>query len=245
MYAFYSSMYELKVETLPKEQSLQINIPKVIDYCNNQNIKAVIFSNPCNPTSLGVTRQDIIKLIKNVYCLVIIDEAYMDFWDQSILNEIENYDNLIILRTCSKAYGLAALRVGFAVANKTLINVIKAVKSPYNVNSISQHMASVILSHKGESHAAITQIKNSTNDLYKALKELNEKLNCGWEIFPTCTNFVTVRFEKARELYNYLLSIGIAIRCFGPYLRITAGSNNENIQLIEFIEKYYQEVLNK
>ncbi|MBE6731968.1 MAG: histidinol-phosphate aminotransferase family protein [Ruminococcaceae bacterium] len=245
MYDFYGHISECECVKLHKRSDLTIDVDEAIKTCNENDVKLLIFSNPCNPTSLGLVREDVRKIINNVKALVILDEAYMDFWDQSILSEIESYDNLIILRTCSKAYGLAALRVGFAVANKTLINVIKAVKSPYNVNSISQHMASVILSHKGESHAAITQIKNSTKELYAALTEFNEEFNCGWEIFPTCTNFVTVRFEKARELYNYLLSIGIAIRCFGPYLRITAGSNNENIQLIKFIEKYYQEVLNK
>ena len=136
MYAFYSELYELKVETLQKDSSLKVNIANVIEYCNNNDIKAVIFSNPCNPTSLGINREDVIKLIKSVFCLVIVDEAYMDFWDQSILDEVGNFDNLIILKTCSKAIGLAAIRLGFAVACEKLTIALRAVKSPYNTDTI-------------------------------------------------------------------------------------------------------------
>ena len=242
MYDFYGHIAECECVKINKEADLTINVDKAIKLINENDAKLVIFSNPCNPTSLGLKKDEVRKLIKSVNALVVLDEAYMDFWDQSILNEIEDYDNLIILKTCSKAYGLAALRVGFAVGNMTLINAIKAVKSPYNVNSISQHIAAKFLSHKGETNAATEQIKHSTKELYKALYELKGKLSLDWEILPTCTNFVTVRFNEAKELYNYLLSIGIAVRCFGPYLRITAGSNSENKQLIKFIEKYYIEI---
>ena len=244
MYDFYGHIAEAELRKIKKKPDLTIDVDETINIINSENVKLLIFSNPCNPTSLGLKREDVRKIIKNVNALVILDEAYMDFWDQSIITEIEDYDNLIILRTCSKAFGLAALRVGFAVANNTLINAIKAVKSPYNVNTVSQHIAAKVLSHRGEVNAATEQIKHSTKELYDALINLNEKLGNIWEIFPTCTNFVTVRFEDARKLYEYLLSIGIAIRCFGPYLRITAGSNNENTQLIKFIEKYYESVNN-
>lgn len=245
MYDFYGHIAEAQCVKLRKRDDLTIDVDKAIETCNNENVKLLIFSNPCNPTSLGLKREEVRRLIKSVNALVILDEAYMDFWNEALINEVEDYDNLIILKTCSKAYGLAALRVGFAVANKTLVNVIKAVKSPYNVNSVSQHIAATILKHRGETGAATEQIKTSTKELYDGLVSLNETLGNPWKILPTCTNFVTVVFDEAREVYEYLLSIGIAVRCFGPYLRITAGCNNENLQLLKFIYKYYTEHKNK
>lgn len=88
------------------------------------------------------------KLIRSVDSLVVLDEAYMDFWDQSLLSEVEDYENLIILRTSSKAIGCAAIRLGFAVANERLSNALRAVKSPYNVNSFTQMAGTVLFQHK-------------------------------------------------------------------------------------------------
>ena len=97
---------------------------------------------------MGLCKDEVRRLIRSVNALVILDEAYMDFWDQSLLQEAESYDNLIILRTCSKAFGMAAVRLGFAVANQTLTNAIRAVKSPYNVNTVTQAFGAAVLNQK-------------------------------------------------------------------------------------------------
>ncbi len=237
MYAFYSSMYELKVETLPKESSLQINIPKVIDYCNNQNIKAVIFSNPCNPTSLGVKREDVIKLIKNVYCLVIIDEAYMDFWDQSILDEVENYDNLIILKTCSKAIGLAGIRMGFAVAGETITTALRSVKSPYNTDSISQAICKTILSEKELIKKCCAELVKSRIALHTEISALAKKYVKLEKIYDSVTNFVFIKTAYGKEIYEKLLEKSIAIRFMGSYIRITAGTKEENEAVVKALDE--------
>lgn len=237
MYAFYSSMYELKVETLPKEPSLQINIPKVIDYCNNQNIKAVIFSNPCNPTSLGVTREDVIKLIKNVYCLVIIDEAYMDFWNQSILDEVENYDNLIILKTCSKAIGLAGIRMGFAVAGETITNALRSVKSPYNTDSISQTICKTVLSEKELLNKCCAELVESRIALHTEISALAKKYVKLEKVYDSVTNFVFIKTAYGKEIYEKLLDKSIAIRYMGSYLRITAGTEEENEAVVKALDE--------
>lgn len=240
MYAFYSSMYELNVETLHKEPSLQINIPKVIDYCNNQNIKAVIFSNPCNPTSLGVSRQDVIKLIKNVYCLVIIDEAYMDFWDQSILDEVENFDNLIILKTCSKAIGLAGIRMGFAVAGETITTALRSVKSPYNTDSISQAISKIVLSEKELLQKCCAELVESRKTLHDEVLALSKKYVKLEKVYDSVTNFVFIKTAYGKEIYEKLLKKSIAIRYMGNYIRITAGTKEEN----EAVIKALDEILN-
>lgn len=243
MYDFYGAICEAENVKIQKNSNFTIDVQMVIDTCNAQKVRLLIFSNPCNPTSIGLSQDDVRRIIKETSCLVVLDEAYMDFWDQSLLDEVNDYDNLLILKTCSKAFGLAALRVGFAVGNTTLIRAIKAIKSPYNVNSVSQITASVILKHRGECKAALSQIKQSRDELYDMLCALNKKYGDLMTIPKTCTNFVVLRTDMAEDIYNYLLHLGIAVRFFGDFLRITAGSNNENVQLLKFLEKYFEEKL--
>ncbi|MDE5860195.1 MAG: histidinol-phosphate aminotransferase family protein [Oscillospiraceae bacterium] len=245
MYAFYSSMYELEVETMQKEPSLHINIAKVIAHCNNSNVKAVIFSNPCNPTSLGVTRQDVIRLVKNVFCLVIIDEAYMDFWDQSILDEVENYDNLIILKTCSKSMGLAGIRMGFAVAGDTITTALRSVKSPYNTDSISQAVCAAALSEKELLKQHCADIVESRKTLYEDIVSISKKYARLEKVYDSVTNFVFIKTAHAKEIYDEMEKRSIAIRYMGSYIRITAGNAEENAAvtaaLIEILKEMKKE----
>lgn len=245
MYAFYSSMYELEVETMPKEPSLHINIAKVIAYCNSGGVKAVIFSNPCNPTSLGVTRQDIIRLVKNVFCLVIIDEAYMDFWDQSVLDEIENYDNLIILKTCSKAMGLAGIRMGFAVAGDTVTTALRSVKSPYNTDSVSQAICAAALREKELLKRNCAEIIESRKTLYEDILAISKKYARLEKVYDSVTNFVFIKTAYAEEIYREMGKRSIAIRYMGSYIRITAGNAEENAAvtaaLIEILKEMKKE----
>ena len=148
MYNFYSSICEVKCESFLKGEDLEIDVDALIDAVNSEGIDLVIFSNPCNPTGKGITRAEAEKLVSSVDALVILDEAYMDFWTESLLDKIGEYSNHIIFRTASKLVRAAALRLGFAVANPTISKAIKAVKSPYNVNSLSQAFGEVIYTHK-------------------------------------------------------------------------------------------------
>lgn len=130
MYRFYTAITETPCVTLDKGEELRIDPEKVIRTIREEKIRLFIFSNPCNPTSLGLKREDVRRIITETDALIVLDEAYMDFWDQSLLDEAEGYDNLIILRTGSKALGLAALRVGFAVANRRLTGILRAANPP-------------------------------------------------------------------------------------------------------------------
>ncbi|MDE6725531.1 MAG: histidinol-phosphate aminotransferase family protein, partial [Ruminiclostridium sp.] len=230
MYSFYSSLYELDVRVMQKEDDLTIDVDKVIETVEKEGIRAVLFSNPCNPTSLGLDKKAVIKLITSVNALVILDEAYMDFWkgleDQSLIKDTEKYDNLIVLRTCSKALGMAGLRLGFAVSNKTITEKMRAAKSPYNVNNLTQNIAEYLLSNRDEMERRIVACINALNELDNGLCERNfpffEK------IYPSVTNFLFIKTSKAREIFEFLLSRSIAVRLMGDHLRITAGSSEEN-----------------
>lgn len=240
MYAFYSSIVEAQCIDFFKNTDLEFSVDNVIKEAKNQNVRVLIFSNPCNPTSLGVKRDEMRKLISSLGCLVVLDEAYMDFWDESLINEADKYDNLIILRTCSKAFGLAAMRLGFAVANKTLTDVIRSVKSPYNVNSLSQAAGTVVLNHADYLKECTESIKKSRDELYKMISDLSEKYKGKIKPVAPVTNFVYTEFEMSEELFEFLKTKGIAVRKMGTHLRISAGSEEENRKVCEGIDLFYK-----
>lgn len=243
MYAFYSELYELKVTNLPKDNStLKIDVDTVIEYCNNNDIKALVFSNPCNPTSLGLKREEVIRLVKGVSCLVVVDEAYMDFWDQSILDKVPELDNLIILKTCSKAIGLAAIRLGFAVASPTITNALRAVKSPYNTDSLEQAIGTVILSEKELLDELCTEIVESRNELQNELEALAVKYTKLEKVFKSVTNFIFIKTASAKEIHSKLLERSIAVRFMGNYIRISAGTKEENNAVISALDEILSEM---
>jgi len=243
MYDFYGYVSECRGIEIKKDENFTIDIDKVIETCNNENVKLLIFSNPCNPTSVGLTREAVRKIIRGVSALVVLDEAYMDFWNESMLGEFENYDNLLILKTCSKAFGLAALRVGFAVGNEKLVRAIKAVKSPYNVNTCSQKMAEAVLKNRAEADAAIRRLLLSRDELQQKFDRMAQRFPEKLQTVKSVTNFVVLRTPYAKELYERLLAESIAVRYFKnmSVLRITAGSTGENAVVTEHIQRFFEE----
>ena len=241
MYRFYAEIAECDSVKYQKDENLDVNVDDVIALAKKENVRIVIFSNPCNPTSRIVTKEDVRKLINSVDSLVVLDEAYMDFaGDESLLGEFEKYDNLIILKTCSKALGSAALRLGFAVANKTLTNVIRAVKSPYNVNSVSQALGEVLFSHHDYIDKCIETVVNSRKELYNEILEIkSDKIE---KIYETNTNFVFMKVKNAKAVFEKMKDNSIIIRNMGDYLRITAGTENENAKMLETFRKVLEEV---
>ncbi len=240
MYEFYAQLYEVNVATYQKEEDLTINVDKLIAFCKEKGAKGLIFSNPCNPTSLGLDRAAVRKIITSLSdILIILDEAYMDFWDQSLLDEVNDHDNLLILKTCSKAIGLAAVRCGFAVANKTITNAIRAAKSPYNNDTVAQTIVADILSEKEYLRNCRDIIVENTKQLYKAITALDEKHSCFEKVYEPCTNFVLIKTDEFEKIYKFMLENSIAIRKFKGFIRITAGTEKENARFMEVLEKYY------
>lgn len=236
MYAFYGSLYENDVLIYNKDADLTIDIEGLISFINENKAKAVIFSNPCNPTSLGISKEDVKRLIKGTEALVILDEAYMDFWDQSILDKVQDYDNLIILKTCSKAVGMASIRLGFAVAGEKITKALRAAKSPYNCDTVSQTIGKIVLSEKEILLNNIIMIKESRDYLYSEITKLSEEFSSLGYVYPTVTNFVFIKSDNSKLIFDELLKRSIAIRYMGEYIRITAGSMEENKELLSSLK---------
>lgn len=238
MYNFYSSICEVECETFIKDEDLNIDVDAIIKKINEDNIKLLIFSNPCNPTGQGITADEARKLLNSVNALVSLDEAYMDFWNESLITETNKYSNLIILRTASKSIGSAALRLGFAVANKTISNAIKAVKSPYNVNSISQAIGSVIYKNKEYLLNRQKSIVRNREKLYNGLVKISENQN-DFKVFNSCANFIFVKTPDGKAIWEYLKDNSVVIRYMGDYIRITAGTEEEVDETLKYISEFF------
>ena len=227
MYAFYADLSENQVAIYNKEKDFTLD--SLSEFVNENKYRAVIFSNPCNPTGDGFMREDVIRFIENTKALCIIDEAYMDFWDQSILDVADKYENLIVLKTLSKAYGAAGIRLGFAIGHKSLINALNVARSPYNVNTLSQTLGKIILENMPDNSKYLA---NQAKKLEVKLKALLPDAI----ITPTKTNFVYFSHPDAKKIYEELLKQKIAIRYFKPdRLRITASTDDELCELYKAI----------
>ena len=231
MYQFYLELAECRPVVLKKGRDFAITADEIIEVLNREECRMFLFSNPCNPTSLGMPAEEVNKIIANTNALVVVDEAYMDFWDQSILQDAAGYDNVIVLRTCSKMLGMAAVRLGFAVANERLTSVLRAAKSPYNVNSLTQAAGAAVFQNPDLIRGALRRILASRNELYLFFQNLMQTKDI--TVYPTCTNFVAVRVKHAAEVFEQLKQQSIIVRNFGDFLRITAGSEAENKELFE------------
>lgn len=240
MYNFYSSICEVECGTFIKNDTLDIDVEALINKIKSDNIKLLIFSNPCNPTGRGITSEQARKLVNNVSALVVLDEAYMDFWNQSLINEVEKYSNLIIFRTASKAVCSAALRLGFAVANKIISSAIKAVKSPYNVNSFSQSAGEIVYKNVDFLKNRLKKIVLSRDKLYNGLVEIS-KSNPGFIPVESVANFVFIKTHDAKNIWEYLKEKSIVVRLMGGYLRITAGTEDEVNKTLSAINQYFKE----
>ena len=238
MYSFYAHIAEAQVLVENRVNGV-FDIDKIADFINCNGVKLYIFSNPCNPTGGGIDACEVIRLTALCPdCLIIADEAYMDFWNQSVLSYAGKLQNLLVLKTCSKAFGAAAIRCGFAIGTPAVIRAIKAVKSPYNVSTLTQAAAAALLEHPDELRQRIAEINKQRDSLYEGIFKLAEKTG-RFTVGETHTNFVLLQMDKALalEIFEQLKLSGIIIRCFGDKLRITAGSEGENTELLNALER--------
>ena len=243
MYAFYGDIIEANVIKVQKSgnDDFAIDFDEIADRINRENIKLAVFSNPCNPTGQLISKETLEKFIKSVNIPVILDEVYMSFADkaQSFINDFLEYPNLIIMKSLSKSIGLASIRVGFALSNETFINMIKTIKSPFNVNAISQKIAETVLCYPDYLNGRLESIKENKKNLQASIKNLIADKKY-YKIYDTHTNFILIETEKAKEIFDFLLENGILVRNFGgKFLRITTGSAEENEKLIKCLLLYF------
>lgn len=229
MYRFYSELCEVSCLATDRDRGFP-SVDSLLEASAEADM--LIFSNPCNPTGQGMSAPDVRRLLDGAECLVAVDEAYMDFWDQSVADEVQTRENLIVLRTCSKAVGMAGVRLGFALAGEQTARLLRTVKSPYNVSALAQAAGLAVLEERGYLEECARLIVESKENLRRGLDELLADRE-GGEVIGTVTNFVLVRLPDAAAAHEALQSAGISVRHINGMLRITAGSADENSCLLE------------
>ncbi|WP_369753778.1 histidinol-phosphate transaminase [Flavobacterium sp. WC2409] len=235
MYGVLANINAVTNKEVLLSTDFQPEIDSILDTVD-ANTKIIFLCSPNNPTGNSFSDESIVTLLQNFNGLVVIDEAYIDFSKkQSWLNELDEYPNLIITQTLSKAYGLAGIRLGICYASAGIISVLNKIKPPYNVNELTQQRALERLADNEKIQLEIDSIIIQRDDLLKVLKEVKFVS----KIYPTEANFVLIKVDDATKRYNELIAKGIVIRnrttqplCENT-LRLTIGTAEENKKLME------------
>lgn len=239
MYDYYVSMHSGEMVKYNTKEDGSIDIDKFIELGKKENVDVIIFSNPNNPTGHAIEPFKITKILEAFKDkVVLVDEAYYEFFGESMIPYINRYKNLLVTRTLSKAWGLAATRVGFLIGNCEDIKKINKYKVPYNVNSLSQVVAATVLKERMRVEKNIKEVVSERENLYKSLKEIQENSALYIEFYPSKANYIYGRTEYKEALINGLKSRGILIRSFeGNSFRITVGCPFENNKLLQAIRE--------
>ncbi|MDI6708662.1 MAG: histidinol-phosphate transaminase [Candidatus Thermoplasmatota archaeon] len=235
MYKIYGILNFAKVIEIPLTRTKKVWDLDVSAFLKAKP-KITIIANPNNPTGNCFPENDILKIIENSKGIIVIDEAYAEYSGKSLLPYINKYSNLIITRTFSKAYALAGLRIGYGVAQQSIIEELLKVKPPYNLNAVSESLAIEAL----KSNAWLKKIVKITIEEREKLSKELEKL--GFEVYPSVTNFVLAKAPiNSEKLCAALRKKAILIKDFGMQkelencVRITIGKREDNSRLIKSI----------
>lgn len=240
MYKVGAELNQVGIQEVPLSQGLELE-PKKILQAVRPTTKIIFICSPNNPTGNALSLAAVEHIAKNFRGLVVLDEAYQDFSTQaSGISLLDILPNLVVLRTFSKAWGLAGLRLGMALAHPELIALLTKIKPPYNINALTQELASKAIKKVGEKDAFVAQIIAQREILRREL----EKLPVVQDILPSETNFLLVRFgREARPIYEKLIQAGVVVRdrsrelhCQNG-LRFSIGTEAENQKVLEVLRE--------
>ena len=240
MYEVSANINNVHLSKVPLTKEFQLDL-EALESAIKPNTKIIWICSPNNPTGNSIDRQDIEMVLNNFDGLVVVDEAYINFSRQkSLVSDLADYPNLVVLQTLSKAWGLAGLRVGMAFASAEIVGYLNKVKPPYNISEPVQELALKALDEIGQVNDMILQLVASRKEMETDLA--NEKtVVC---VFPSDANFLLVEFTDARRMYDYLVEKGIVVRdrsnvlLCDNCLRITVGTHAENLKLMEAINSF-------
>ena len=235
MYSVLANINAVENREVLLSTDFQPQIEKIFDAVD-ANTKIIFLCSPNNPTGNSFSEESVKTLLEKFNGFVVIDEAYIDFSDkEGWLQKLEQYPNLIITQTLSKAYGLAGIRLGVCYASAEVISVLNKIKPPYNVNELTQLRALERLSDEAKIQNEIASIINQRTELLSVL----DKVSFVEKIYPTEANFILIKVDDANKRYDELIAKGIVIRnrttqplCENT-LRLTIGTAEENKKLME------------
>lgn len=238
MYKVLANINAIQVKEVLLSSSFQPQVDKILNAADNQT-KLLFLCSPNNPTGNSFSTSEMEGLLTKFNGIVVVDEAYIDFSEeQSWINKLEMYPNLVVTQTLSKAYGMAGIRLGVCYASKEIISILNSIKPPYNVNQLTQLKALERLQEVEEVETEIQLIKAERSKLIEQL----EKIPFIEKIYPSDANFILIKVDDAVMRYDQLIANGIVIRnrtnqplCVNC-LRITVGNTEQNLKLIKTLK---------
>ena len=240
MYKVCADINNVAYRAIKLNEHFELIPEKILAACDSHT-KLVWLCSPNNPTGNLLSHNGIRKILKDFEGIVIVDEAYSDFsLSPTFREELENWANLIVLNTFSKAWGCAALRLGMAYAQPAIIDLFNKVKYPYNINLLTQEKAMDALKHRYDVNDWVKLLLQERANTMNAVQQLPF---CK-EVYPSDAIFFLARMTDATAIYNYLINKGIVVRnrtnvqLCDNCLRITIGSKSENTELIAALRKY-------
>jgi len=242
MYEVSAHINDVAIQKVNLTQDFQLDVDGILEAVD-ANTKLLFICSPNNPTGNNMKRDDVEILLNNFPGIVIIDEAYINYSKQkTFIQELTEYPNLIVMQTLSKAWGLAALRVGLCYASMDIIDLYNKVKPPYNINEASQQLALEALQDTDTVNNWIKEVVRQKEILELHLNEFSfvEK------VYPSDANFILVKVAAANHLYDHLSSNEVIVRNRSKEvhcencLRITVGTPEENTILINLFKSYQQ-----
>jgi len=238
MYEVSASVNSVSLIKVPLDPDFLIDLNSIIPWLAAPDLKLILICSPNNPTGNSMKSSDIEFIVSGFKGIVLIDEAYIDFSDQeSFKRMVSLYSNLIVMQTFSKAFGLAAARVGIAFTNPSIVHYFNKIKPPYNISTINQKAALRSLNHMRLFKKRVKRIKTERERLILILK----KLSIIEMVFPSDANFLLVKTRNADEIYSKLIGEKIIVRnrskTVPDCLRITVGTTAENNRLIKALRR--------
>ena len=242
MYHIYAKAAEARsvVVELNKED-YSLDVREFIQKVNDSKASLAVVCNPNNPTGNALSLEDIENIAQHTSCALLIDEAYVEFYGQSATILLKKYPKLLVARTFSKAYGLAAIRCGYLLGDAEVISMVAKTFMPYHMDVLTLVTADTVFQMRDEYVPRIQQMiaeRNRMSELYASLD--------GFKVYPSQTNFILVKYAHAIELNEELSGIGIGIRSFGTApglqncLRISMGTRQENDQVFDAIKGFVE-----
>ncbi len=238
MYEVSAKINNVNIVKVDLDHNFQIDIEKVKSQFDDLT-KILFITNPNNPTGNCFNEDSIIEIIESFNGIVFIDEAYIDYSNNSLISKLNMYQNLIISQTFSKALGLAGIRLGVGYSNSNLISYLKKVKPPYNINLLTEKKA---IENISSTYLDNLQIKETILERNKLEKNL-ENFPFVKKVYPSDSNFLLVKVANANNVYKYLLDNGIVVRNRSQIkgceecLRITVGTPKQNNLLINVLKR--------
>ena len=242
VYAYNAMLTHTDVVDIPRRADFSIDEDAVVARMAKGDIDYLVITSPNNPTGDLASEQFVRRVLEASDALVMVDEAYFEFSRSTVRPLLNEYDNLVILRTFSKAFSLAGVRMGYLLANECVIDEFKKVRQPYSVDAVSQAIARVVYRNRASFEKGVDELIEQRGVLVDALKDIP-----GIEVWPSDSNYVLVRMGGAGRVWQKLLDAGVLVRDFSQSrylencLRISVGAPEENQRLLKALWNIVEE----